>query len=55
MGYGGEELETTVKPVFVNGIPDQISVDLQQLPGSKAVKMSELLWRCSQQKGHEIL
>lgn len=44
-GFTGDHLERTVKLSFVNGMPDSISVDLQQVTDIISLPMSEVLVR----------
>ena len=44
-GFTGENLERMVKLTFVNGFPDSISIELQQVENSTILSMSEILIR----------
>lgn len=44
-GFTGESLERLVKLTFVNGFPDSISIELQQVENITTLPMSELLTR----------
>ena len=44
-GFSGEGLDRIVKLTFVNGFPDNISMELQQMANILTVSMSEILVR----------